>query len=205
MSDPTEQRPSACELYNTSAVRACGRPQSDGVSNGQNCPATAYPTNYHYSRVCGRVIGYQVGSPEAFLSVRNKYMLDGIVISHGIQHEYIWSYVAGLTESWPLSYYPSTKCPCNRGRQLPQSVGDNYYCESGNPNVNAMPDNLYASDKLWDGEQCEGSCCTGTKSPPWFSVRLSTPTNDSIEVHICCDQPTSDEDIPIELLELYVQ
>ena len=209
MSDPTEQCPTAWELYNTSAVRACGRPQSDALSNEQNCPATAYSTNYQYSRVCGRVIGYQVGTPDAFSSVQNTFELDGIVISHGTQHNYLWSYVAGWTESQSSRYYTSSRCPCiRRGRQPPQYVGDNYYCESGNPSTNynniLAKGHFYTSDKLWDGEQCEGSCCTG-KFPPWFSVRLPVPTNDSIQVHICCDQPTSDEDIPIELLELYVQ
>ena len=66
-------------------------------------------------------------------------------------------------------------------------------------------DHLYQGDKLWDGQQCEGNCCTGTNSPPWFSVQLTAPTSDAIQVHICCNQGTSDEDIPVELIELYVQ
>ena len=204
MSDPTVQCPSVWELYNASGVRACGRPQSDAKS----CRTTAYSTNnYQYSRVCGRVIGYQVGTPDAFsyrYYFQNTFYLDGIVISHGIRRDIIWSYVAGQTES--QSSRSRSKCPCTSGgRTPPQSVREKYYCESGNPNTNAMQDTFYASDKLWDGEQCEGTCCTGTKFPPWFSVQLSAPTNDSIEVHICCDESTSDEDTPVELLELYVQ
>ena len=64
---------------------------------------------------------------------------------------------------------------------------------------------LYSNDKLWDGQQCEGTCCTGTKSPPWFSVQLHAPTTDAIEVSICCDQNTNDEDVSVELIETYVQ
>ena len=64
---------------------------------------------------------------------------------------------------------------------------------------------LYSSDRLWDGQQCEGSCCEGTQSPPWFSVQLPAPTTDTIEVSICCDQETEDEDTPVELIEIYVQ
>ena len=41
---------------------------------------------------------------------------------------------------------------------------------------------LYSSDPLWDGHQCEGTCCTGTKSPSWFSVQLPALTTDIIEV-----------------------
>ena len=31
---------------------------------------------------------------------------------------------------------------------------------------------IYTADKLWGGKQCEGTCCTNSKSPPWFSVRM---------------------------------
>ena len=55
-------------------------------------------------------------------------------------------------------------------------VGDDYYCESGNPNDTWIGGQIFI-DKLWDGEQCEneGTCCT-TKSLPWFSVELTNPT-----------------------------
>ena len=75
----------------------------------------------------------------------------------------------------------------------PSFVGENYYCESGN-----------LDDKLWDGQMCEGSCCTGTKSPPWFSVQFPAPTNDMMEVRICGNESTDNEDNPIELIELYI-
>ena len=87
-----------------------------------------------------------------------------------------------------------------------QSIVDDYYCESGNP-TSAIPNKLYPRDSLWDGQQCEGTCCSGTKSPraPWFSVQLPTLTTDRIEVRICADESTSNEDTPIQLLEIYVQ
>ena len=40
---------------------------------------------------------------------------------------------------------------------------------------------------------------------PWFSVELSTHTTDRIEVRICGDEGTNNEDVPIEQLEIYVQ
>ena len=51
---------------------------------------------------------------------------------------------------------------------------------------------------LWDG-QCsnEGTCCM-TKSPPWFSVELPSPTTDNIEVRICGNESSDNEDTPIE-------
>ena len=55
-----------------------------------------------------------------------------------------------------------------------------------------------------DGLQCEDTCCNGMKSPPWFSVQLPAPTTDMIEVCICRDQRTNDEDTPVELFKIYV-
>ena len=65
-------------------------------------------------------------------------------------------------------------------------------------------DHLYSSDALWDGEQCEGECCSNGRSPPWFSVELPNPTTDDIEVRICIPQANYD-DVVIELLEIYIQ
>ena len=201
MSNPAERCPSAWMEYNTSGVRACGRPTSTSGS----CPHVQYSICNQYSRVCGRIIGYQVASPDAFKSTSDQ-SVDGVTITHGAQ--YIWSYVAGLTEHGNSIYSGST-CPCSntdgQARDPPLSIGNNYYCESGNSMSDFRRGHLYLEDKLWDGQQCEGTCCTGTNSPPWFSVQLPAPTNDAIQVHICCNQDTGDEDIPVELIELYVQ
>ena len=87
----------------------------------------------------------------------------------------------------------------------PQLIGDNYYCESGNPSNIRSSNKFFSNDPLWDGQQCEGTCCTGTNSPPWFSVQLLATTTDAIEVGICLDQRTDNEDTPVELIEIYVQ
>ena len=65
----------------------------------------------------------------------------------------------------------------------------------------------YTDDPLWDGQSCEGQCCNNVNysSPPWFSVTLPNTTSEDIEVRICANQKTDDEDIAIELLEIYVQ
>ena len=68
-----------------------------------------------------------------------------------------------------------------------------------------MHNQIFNNDPLWDGQQCEGTCCTGTNSPPWFSVQLPAPTTDTIEVSICADEGTYNEDTPVQLLEIYVQ
>ena len=201
-SDPSQQCPSAWREYNDSGVRACGRPTNSTGS----CASVQYTSYQQYSRVCGRIIGYQFATPDAFGQIENNHIdLDGINITHGGNHNHIWSYVAGISQNPSLQ--SMSKCPCADNEQVagpPLSVGDRYYCESGNPSHD-FTNKLYSDDPLWDGEQCDGTCCTGTNSPPWFSVQLPTPTMDMIEVSICCDQGTDDEDVPVELIEIYVQ
>ena len=177
MSDPTHQCPFAWREYSKNEVRACGRPSNSSGS----CSTIHYFTYQQYSRVCGRVIGYQFASPDAFErhQTDNSIDLDGINITHGAQRKHIWSYVAGETQN-PSSELTST-CPrSGQGIDPPLSIINNYYCESGNPNRNFKRNHLYTDDPLWDGEQCEGTCCTGTNSPPWFSVQLPAPTTDAI-------------------------
>ena len=203
MSDLSQQCPSAWRLVTTNGVRACGRQESSASTRSD----TFYSATSEYQRVCGRVIGYQDSSPDGFLNTDrsiNDIYVDGVSITYGQPRTHIWSYVGGLTEKSTFS--KSNNCPCSTVAGTgPQSfVGDNYYCESGNPTDNGIG-SLYSADILWDGKQCEGTCCTGSKSPPWFSVHLPNPTTESIEVRICGDQGTGDEDTPIELLEIYVQ
>jgi dynein heavy chain len=202
MTEPLQQCPSAWREYNTSRVRACGRP----VNSTGSCAAVFYFPNRQYSRVCGRIIGYQFDSPDAFRQLgSNGGDLDGITVSYGAQQGYIWSFVTGLTEGSPSGN--EKNCPCSTvpGTRPPTHIGDKYFCESGNPNNTFVRGRLYSSDRLWDGQQCEGSCCEGAQSPPWFSVQLPAPTTDMIQVSICCDQDTGDEDTPVELIEIYIQ
>ena len=129
MSDPSWQCPSAWREYNTSGVRACGRP-----IGSIKCAATTYFTGYQYSRICGRSIGYQVASPDSF-NTDDEVGLDGISITYiyGTQRNHVWSYVADLSQM----RNSSSDCPCSSqlAEMPPQFVGDNYYCESGNPSI----------------------------------------------------------------------
>ena len=111
--------------------------------------------------------------------------------------------MAGVTEySTSMHSYPRSNI---NGQEPPPSIGNNYYCESGNSMSDFRQGHLYLENKLWDGQQCEGTCCTGTNSPPWFSVQLPAPTTDAIEESIFCDESTSNEDITVELIDLYIQ
>ena len=76
MSDPSQKCPSVWREYNR--VRACGRTFAATGS----CATKRYLISNQYSRVCGRVIGYQFRSPDAFHQFANTQInFDGINIT----------------------------------------------------------------------------------------------------------------------------
>ena len=65
---------------------------------------------------------------------------------------------------------------------------------------------LLSSDPLWDGENCEGTCCSNGKTPLWFSVELSGPTNEAVEARSCANEHSDiSEDVFIKELDIYIQ
>ena len=210
MSDPSEECPSGFRLYESGGVRACGRP----VSSDGSCASVKIPSNdIKYSEVCGRVVGYQYYTTDALHPSYNNiginsYYVDGVSITHGNPRKHIWTFVSGHDEVGNRK----NNCPCQQGAQHTPSpfIGNDYFCESGRETVHADHEpSLYTSDPLWDGQQCgtlEQSCCD-VPGIPWFHKFLlsSNTVTDDIEMRLCCNQDTSDEDVAISLYELYVK
>jgi hypothetical protein len=167
--------------------------------------------------VCGRIIGYQIGSTNDFhdqqLTIDEPYV-DGVSVTYGDPHRHIWTFAGGISETI-VNAFPTLSCPCAlngtgiQPQEPPAFVGDNYFCESANRLNTHQNTNIfqYTDDPLWDGQSCEGQCCNNTNysSPPWFSITLPVATSEDIEVRICADQETNNEDVAIGLLEIYVQ
>ena len=207
MSDTSQQSPSVWQEI-TTPHRVCGRRSTTG-----NCEGVTYPTGSdQYDQVCGRIIGYQIGTPDGFntgTSSIDSYYVDGISLTHGYPRQHIWTFANGLDEG---SVYHSSTCPCVTGNSIgsltPSFVGQNYFCESGLTQWSGGGQGYFwpNGDPLWDGQGCgpTSSCCT-FNSPPWFNVTLSSPTTDYIEVRICSNHGSGFENFPIELLELYVK
>ena len=136
----------------------------------------------------------------------------GISFTHGIPRNHIWTLAAGQSEigaSLGAGVCIHCDCPCahpaNPERATPPPfVGDNYYCESGNPMNTVVGNHLYGEDALWDGQHCEGQCCRGGKFPPWFTVTLPNTTTDDIEVRLCIPAVGNIDQVEIQLLELYI-
>ena len=194
----------------TAPRRACG----PVASNRPGCSSAFFTTQgLNYTRIHGRVTGYQYASTNAFSAYINAnnitiddYYLDGVSITRGQPElrQHIWSFAAATG----ATYTDSSACPCTRSDSpwpynLPPFVGQDYFCDTGNPGP-GYTDILYADNPLWDGEGCmaTSSCCQ-FNNPPSFCKQVSTAVADSIEVRICTDDPVGET--PVQLLELYIQ
>ena len=204
MTDSTVDCPPGFKLYKSGGVRACGR-SSD---NAPGCQSVKFLSNgISYSEVCGRVVGYQYGSPNALHGPTNidYYYVDGVSITQGHPRKHVWTLTAGLFESHNVAAF---NCPCNTppgNNQPPSFVGNDYFCESGNPN-NQWSNILYSNDPLWDGEGCgtqEGNCCAAS-GLPWFHKTFIS-TSEYLELRVCGNEPITNEDTPISFYELYVK
>ena len=100
-------------------------------------------------------------------------------------------------------------CPCFAGsvQQTQSFIGNHSFCESGNPAKRAS-NILYTSDPLWDGQGCscnETACCS-VPGLPWFHRDYgNTTTTDYLELRVCGDEGTANEDVPVGYYEIYVK
>ena len=207
MSDPTAQCPSGMDLI--ADPRSCSRNVQPG-----NCASFFYDSNFlQYNRICGRATGYGESSPDAFNPyIRNRgYTIDdpyfdGISITYGFSpRKHVWTFAAGVTDTGD----GTSQCPCSSPTYtgtVPPFIGNDWFCEAG-PVTTWSRGTIYSDNPLWDGMGCQNpvsTCCT-ENNPPWFCKQLPSATRDNIEVRACGDQGQNDEDVPIALVELYVQ
>ena len=208
MTQPNQQCPPGFRTFTASGKRLCGRPGPPG------CVSVNFSTNnFSYNRVSGRVIAYQDKSPDAQcayvglhtdrrIHTLEEVYIDGVSITHGSPRQHIWSFIASHDEGQPGCH----GCPCYTqftGTRVP-FIGDNFFCDSGSQF--SLGHLFHSTDPLWDGQGCgpNNGCCD-FNNPPWFCTELDQHTSDDIELRLCADQNTDDEDIPIEIIELYVQ
>ncbi len=202
--DPSMPCPSAWEQLNNPSVPeldGCGRHSSDGAS----CDSVAFPTGVEYSQVCGRIIAHQYAATDGFgaffvnqPTIDDPYV-DGVSVTYGSPRSHIWTFAVsvGDTSSEPLNL-----CPCDPGSTAvpPSYVGDDYFCEAGRQSHSYE----FGTDALWDGLDCAvGSTCCD--APPWFTTTLPAPTTDDIEIRVCGDEATINENLYMELVEIYVK
>ena len=176
-----------------------------------------------YNKVCGRARGYQYGFTRAFHSyqyagqntLEHSYV-SGLSVTRGAKgsRKHIWTFAAGFSQAYG---YATVNCPCALypGPDPPPFVGDNYFCDSGNPNNTYRRNYLdhKQTNSLWNSNGC------GTKSKihcckhrdPWFITNVGNGeegeqvTTDDIEVRMChWPRYTQIEDIGVDELEIYI-
>ena len=209
MTDTSYNCPTGLSLTSYSK-RTCGR--SHTIRGG--CSSTAFSVGgLPYSRVCGRIRGYQFGATGAFghnISDIDSYYVDGVSLTHGASgsRQHIWTFAAGASEVTTI--VSNFACPCDTAsaHSAPAFIGNDYFCESGlHSEWNTSYDGvLFPNDILWDGQNCTfNSTCCQFNNPPWFIKNLPNATTDDIELRICTNNQIMFDDVPIELIELYVQ
>ena len=128
-----------------------------------------------------------------------------LVSTYSSPRQHIWTFIAGFSES---AQRFEVNCPCTNGTtQTVQSfIGRDYFCESRNPDGYST-NKLYTNDPLWDGKRCsslEQNCCQAP-GLPWFHKILHSTTTNYIEIKVCGDEDTDNEDIPVNYNEIYIK
>ena len=182
---------------------------------GGGCSSATFDLHgIRYTHVCGKIIGYQQKTPDAFWAYNNNRGLtiddtyvDGISLTHGRNpRKHIWTFAAALHE---INTHRNSLCPCTSNNTLsavpiPPYVGNDYFCDTASES--RFQYRFYPNDPLWDGQGCDrlNTCCS-LNNPPWFMKELPSPARDNIEMRLCADASRSNEDITFENIELYVQ
>ena len=217
MTDPGSVCPTSWTLH-TSPVRGCSR---SSTTTTFSCASAIFSARgQRYSKVCGRILGYQKGTTEAFYnsvsasytSIESAYV-DGVSVTHGPigSRQHIWTFTTALYKDDP-NYNPLWNCPCTNTRhswpyQLPSFIQNNYFCDTGNPGPGwSSGSTYYSDDPLWDGAGCgESSTCCQFNNPPWFYSSLPQATTDDVEARLCHGENTSNEDTIVYFIEINVQ
>lgn len=206
MSDPAQNCPFNFRLNEVRGRRLC-HTKYDG------CTSVFFDTlGFTYGKVCGRVVGLQFGEPNAFKpffrdrerSLEDLYV-DGISLTHGqAPRTHIWTFAMVEDET----QYDYGACPCSAPLTftgiVPPFIGNDYFCDTGSRNRARYV--YYLNDPLWDGDGCgvRSTCCEW-QNPPWFCKSLPAPTRNSLEFRVCTDSDSDDEQLLIELIEIYIQ
>ena len=209
MSDPNTDCPHGLYPRIDGSLRTCQRGHYV-----PGCSSVSFNTfGVQYSRVCGRIRGYQWASPNAFywfqrnphLTIEDSYV-DGVVLTNQVNNarSHIWTFAAAIDEVGRVAPY---SCQCSNNDtniefETPSFVGNDYFCETGSRS-RFRYGVLYTDDPLWDGKGC-GEVSTCCDKGEWFCKDVPKTSSD-IELRLCGNEKRSNEDTPLELIELYVQ
>ena len=91
-----ENCPAGFRKVTSSGKTMCG-------GQGSSCISTTFSSHgIEYSRVCGRINGYQYYTPDAFRNYIgsrgsiDSIFVDGIVLTHGSSRQHIWTFTLSM-------------------------------------------------------------------------------------------------------------
>ena len=204
MTEPGSSCPPELTYINQSSIRMCRTSQSSG-----GCTSVHYPTfGIPYRNICGRALGYQYGTADAFWLYDGKNNSqsdygDGLLVTRGTDRHHIWTFAAGESKNYN---YPQWNCPCaiHPGPAPPAFVGEKYFCESGVSGA-FVYSQWFLDDPLWDSKGCPSgsNCCN--RGGPWFTTTEHQEVSDDIEVRVCMvETGSAQDDIGVAQLQIYV-
>ena len=135
MTNNSHQCPSDLMERNDSlSIRTCVRNEASG-----GCTSVELSTaNIQYSTVCGRITAYQVGSTDDFRvpnDTINLAYVDGVSLTHGNPRQHIWTFAAAGSGD--------RICDLCRDETRPGSVGNDFFCDTGNPTSSSDTSNTF--------------------------------------------------------------
>ena len=81
-----------------------------------------------------------------------------------------------------------------------------YFCESSFNSTWRHEYHRLLDDVLWDGQNCiQTSTCCQLNNPPWFAKHLTYSTTNDIELRLRRANGPDKNDIPLELIELFIK
>ena len=200
MKHASSKCPSSLCLLQTIPIRSCGR------CNGSLIPfvsSQTYVAGVSYSHVCGRITAYQLGTPDTYSTLHSN-RFDGISISYGYPEIFIWIFLAASSEK-----YGTCQCVNPSNTKIigpPPFIGNHYFCEVVPAAKRGKAKVFVPENPLWDGAGCRGvSECCSFNSPPWFHRKLQEPTMEPIVMTVRLNEPEDNEDLAIEVIDIYVQ
>ena len=203
MRQPSSKCPSSlCLATSWKHPRTCRRCYS---SQMESVASESYHIGISYAHVCGRIKAYQIGTPDGYWNCFTN-IFDGISLTYGYPELFIWAFVANKEAKYRHS---KSSCPCvnpsdDNIAPPPEFIGNHYFCDTGT--VTASAGKFYENNPLWDGSGCKGKneCCS-FNNPPWFYRKLLDPTEEPILMKVRLDERPHNEDLAIEIIDIYVQ
>ena len=141
------------------------------------CSKIFFPVlNVQYSHICGTIQGYGLNTPDGFQhSDINGRYVDGISLTYN---------GPGRNHIWTFAAKARSRKTISCVVNKPGFVEENYACLS------------LITDK---------TCPSNTNCSPMFSRQLEPPTSADIEMRVCLNQMSSDENILLDNVDIYVQ